>query len=112
MEALESVSWQTVAATSLLASGAPLLIAGLWREWDGLRRPLRDPAKVLTWVRVDDRPGARGQRRRLAPRSDLARRALAGNRRRGDARVLDHRFRANSRPRSAPYGRARLRIAT
>ncbi|SRR6266542_5431885 len=51
MEALESVSWQTVAATSLLASGAPLLIAGLWREWDGLRRPLRDPAKVLTWVR-------------------------------------------------------------
>ena len=35
----------------LLTSGAPLLLVGLWRDWDGLRRPLRDPAKVLTWVR-------------------------------------------------------------
>jgi hypothetical protein len=51
MDALESVPWQALAAAMLLASGAPLLIAGLRREWDGLRRPLRDPAKVLTWVR-------------------------------------------------------------
>jgi len=35
----------------LLTSGAPLLLVGLWREWDGLCRPLRDPAKALTWVR-------------------------------------------------------------
>ena len=49
MNALQS--WQTIAAATLLASGAPLLLAGLWREWDGLRRPLRDPVKVITWVR-------------------------------------------------------------
>jgi hypothetical protein len=49
MNALES--WQTIAAATLLASGTPLLLLGLWREWDGLRRPLRDPGKVLTWVR-------------------------------------------------------------
>jgi hypothetical protein len=35
----------------LVLASIPALIAGLWREWDGLRRPLRDPAKVLTWVR-------------------------------------------------------------
>ena len=38
-------------AAGLVLAGVPALIAGLWREWDGLRRPLRDPAKVLTWVR-------------------------------------------------------------
>jgi len=48
---MDTISWQTLAAGTLIASGMPLLIAGLWREWDGLRRPLRDPAKVLTWVR-------------------------------------------------------------
>lgn len=40
-----------VAPALLMAAGAPLLLAGLRREWDGLRRPVRDPAKVLTWVR-------------------------------------------------------------
>ena len=35
----------------LLALGVPLLLIGFWRECDGLLRPLRDPAKVLTWVR-------------------------------------------------------------
>ena len=48
---MDVVAWQTLTAATLLASGAPLLIAGLWREWDGLWRPPRDPAKVLTWVR-------------------------------------------------------------
>jgi len=51
MSTLESLSLPTIAAATLFALGMPLLIAGLWREWDGLRRPLRDPAKVLTWVR-------------------------------------------------------------
>jgi len=45
------VSWETLAAPALLLAGIPVLTAGLLREWDGLRRPLRDPAKVLTWVR-------------------------------------------------------------
>jgi hypothetical protein len=49
MNALESC--QTVAAAMLLATGAPLLLVGLWREWDGLRRTVSDPGKVLTWVR-------------------------------------------------------------
>ncbi len=48
---MDAVSWQAIAATALIAVGAPVLITGLWREWDGLRRPLRDPSKVLTWVR-------------------------------------------------------------
>jgi len=48
---MDVLAWQTLTAATLLASGAALLIAGLWREWDGLRRPLRDPTKVLTWVR-------------------------------------------------------------
>ena len=45
-----TLSWQTIASLALIALGAPILIAGLRREWDGLRRPLRDPTKVLTWV--------------------------------------------------------------
>jgi hypothetical protein len=44
-------SWQTYAASALIVAGAPLLLAGLVIELDGIRRPLRDPAKVLTWVR-------------------------------------------------------------
>jgi hypothetical protein len=48
---LLSTEWQTVAPVLLIISGAPLLVIGLRREWDGLRRPLRDPAKVITWVR-------------------------------------------------------------
>jgi hypothetical protein len=51
MSALESLSWQAIPASTLLASGTPLLLVGLWREWEGLRRPLRDPNKVFTWVR-------------------------------------------------------------
>ena len=48
---MDALSWQTLAATALTLAGVPILMSGLWREWDRLRRPLRDPAKVLTWVR-------------------------------------------------------------
>jgi hypothetical protein len=51
MEALTSASWQTCAAWTLIVAGSPLLIAGLAIEIDGITRPLRDPAKVITWVR-------------------------------------------------------------
>jgi hypothetical protein len=50
METL-TASWQTYAASILIAAGTPLLVAGLMIELDGLTRPLRDPAKVITWVR-------------------------------------------------------------
>jgi len=46
-----ALSWQTSAPSALFALGTPVLITGLWRERDGLRRPLRDPTKVLKWVR-------------------------------------------------------------
>ena len=45
------LQWQTLAATLLIVGGSPLLLTGLLREWDGIRRPMHDPAKVLTWVR-------------------------------------------------------------
>src|SRR5881628_2105423 len=45
------VSWQGFAAILLMAAGAVLGMLGLWREWDGIRRPIKDPAKVLTWAR-------------------------------------------------------------
>ncbi|MGH2400281.1 MAG: hypothetical protein ACRDF6_10585 [bacterium] len=51
MEALITASWQTYAAWILIGAGVPLLIAGGRAELDGITRPLRDPAKVLTWVR-------------------------------------------------------------
>ena len=41
----------TYAAALLMAVGAAVALIGLRREWDGIRRPLRDPAKVLTWYR-------------------------------------------------------------
>ncbi len=51
IDTLFSLDWQALAQGSLIATGTPLVLAGLRREWDGLRRPIRDPAKVLTWVR-------------------------------------------------------------
>jgi hypothetical protein len=51
MDALIDTSWQIYAASALILAGSPLLLAGLIIELDGIRRPLRDPAKVLTWVR-------------------------------------------------------------
>ena len=51
MEANFSASWQAYAATVLIAAGTPLLITGLVIEMDGITRPLRDPTKVITWVR-------------------------------------------------------------
>ena len=45
------IQWQTLAAALLIVGGSPLLLTGLFREWDGIRRPVRDPAKVITWVR-------------------------------------------------------------
>ena len=33
-----------------MAGGPPVAARGLIQEWDGLRRPIRDPAKVLTFL--------------------------------------------------------------
>jgi hypothetical protein len=44
-------SWQTCAAWALIVPGAALLLYGGRVELDGIMRPLRDPAKVITWVR-------------------------------------------------------------
>lgn len=51
MDVMLGLHWQTLTAALLTAVGTPLLLIGLRREWDGIRRPLGDPAKVLTWVR-------------------------------------------------------------
>src|SRR6266516_7273551 len=69
-------------------------------------RPYQSPHLVARLPPVDDRPGARRQRCRLAFRSNLARRALARHRRRGDARVVDHALRPDARARPQTYGRA------
>jgi hypothetical protein len=50
MESFLSVVWICV-PWALLGAGSPLLLAGLVIEFDGITRPLHDPAKVLTWVR-------------------------------------------------------------
>src|SRR6266496_5336023 len=68
-------------------------------------RPYQSPHLGARLPPVDDRPGARRQRCRLAFRSNLARRALARHRRRGDARVVDHALRPDARPRPTHYGR-------
>src|SRR6266540_1575872 len=70
MDTLFSLDWQALAQGSLIATGTPLVLAGLRRE-----------------------------RRRLAPRPDVADCPLARHRRRGDARVLDHALRADPRAR-------------
>jgi hypothetical protein len=44
-------NWQTIAAWMLIVPGAALLLYGGRVEIDGITRPLKDPAKVLTWVR-------------------------------------------------------------
>jgi hypothetical protein len=51
MEALLTASWQTYAAWALIVPGVVLLLYGGRVEVDGITRPLRDPAKVITWVR-------------------------------------------------------------
>ena len=48
---LFSASPEAHAAAGLMAAGAILAFLGLRREWDGIRRPMKDPARVLTWVR-------------------------------------------------------------
>lgn len=42
--------WQTVIQVVLMAAGPLIAGRGLVQEWDGLRRPIRDPAKVLTFL--------------------------------------------------------------
>jgi hypothetical protein len=44
-------NWQTIAAWMLIIPGAALLLYGGRVEVDGIRRPLRDPTKAITWVR-------------------------------------------------------------
>jgi hypothetical protein len=43
--------WQTIAAWVLVVPGVALLLYGGRIEIDGITRPMRDPAKVITWVR-------------------------------------------------------------
>jgi len=42
--------WQTVIQLVLMAIGPLIAGRGLVQEWDGLCRPIRDPAKVLTFL--------------------------------------------------------------
>lgn len=50
MEGFFTVIWMGI-PWALVAVGSTLLVIGGRVERDGLTRPLRDPAKVLTWVR-------------------------------------------------------------
>lgn len=50
METLVSLAWTGVPWTLFVAGTAMLLLGGRV-ELDGITRPLRDPAKVITWVR-------------------------------------------------------------
>jgi hypothetical protein len=50
MDAFAS-DWQTIAAWALTVPGTALLLYGGRVELDGITRPLRDPAKLITWVR-------------------------------------------------------------
>src|SRR5438132_2464276 len=47
---MDALSWHTLAPTALTLAKAPILMAGLWREWDGLVALYATPP-VLTWVR-------------------------------------------------------------
>lgn len=42
--------WQTAIQVVLMTVGPLIAARGLVQEWDGLRRPVRDPAKVLTFL--------------------------------------------------------------
>ena len=42
--------WQTVIQLALIVVGALIGARGLVQEWNGLRRPISDPAKVLTFL--------------------------------------------------------------
>jgi hypothetical protein len=46
-----SLQWQTMAAWALIVPGVALLLYGGRVEIDGITRPIRDPVKVITWVR-------------------------------------------------------------
>src|SRR5207249_2632838 len=99
-------SWQTSAPARAVRVGyssadyGPL--ARMGRPAPPTARPHESPDIGARLSPLDDRPGAGRQRRRLALRSTLADRALARDRRRRDARVLDHALRAHSR--AAIYG--------
>lgn len=51
MDALIDLSWRLYPVALLMAVGIVIAALGLRREIDGIRRPMRDPAKVLTFVR-------------------------------------------------------------
>ena len=48
IDALIELSWRVYPASLLMALGAALALWGLRTELDGMRRPVRDPAKALT----------------------------------------------------------------
>ena len=51
MDALIDLSWRLYPAALLMAAGSVGALWGLVREIDGIRRPIRDPEKVLTFIR-------------------------------------------------------------
>lgn len=51
MDALIDLSWRLYPAAVIIAAGVAIAAVGLRREIDGIRRPIRDPTKVLTFVR-------------------------------------------------------------
>jgi hypothetical protein len=51
MDTLIDLSWRLYPAAVIIAAGIAVMAIGLRREIDGIRRPLRDPTKVLTFVR-------------------------------------------------------------
>lgn len=51
MDALIELSWRLYPAAVIIAVGIAVATLGLRREIEGVRRPLRDPSKVLTFVR-------------------------------------------------------------
>ncbi len=51
MDALIDLSWRLYPAAAVIAAGTALAALGLRREIDGIRRPFRDPAKLVTFMR-------------------------------------------------------------
>ena len=51
MDTLVELSWRLYLAAVIIAAGIAVAALGLRREVDGIGRPLRDPGKVLTFVR-------------------------------------------------------------
>jgi len=50
MDSILSAVWYTCVPWALVGAGSLLLLLGGRGELDGITRPLRDPAKVITWV--------------------------------------------------------------